>query len=98
MVYRANTLLITCIANIVRLGGAPYRRPNPYGIGIRFDIRGPGICLRLASLSHYVRAQIPLGRAPLESQRGADCEGKKREWVRESESRSGGLACLGLNK
>ena len=59
---------------------------------------GPGICLRLASLSHYVRAQIPLGRAPLESQRGADCEGKKREWVRNSESCSGGLACLGLNK
>ena len=39
-----------------------------------------------------------LGRAPLESQRGADCKGKKREWVRKSESRSGGLACLGLNK
>ena len=32
-----------------------------------------------------------LGRAPLESQRGADCEGNKREWVRKSESRSGGF-------
>ena len=31
------------------------------------------------------------GRAPLESQRGADCEGKKREWVRKSESCSGGF-------
>ena len=44
-----------------------------------------------ACLTSFRLGTYSPGRAPLESQRGADCEGKKRKWVRKSESCSGGF-------
>ena len=49
-------------------------------------------------LSHYVRAQIPSGALRSSHNVALTVKERKREWVRKSESRSGGLACLGLNK